>query len=113
MENKKRLGMDLDGTIAKDNPVLRDVTYFYLSDDAIIDIYAELGVDTKITAKLRQYRKDNWMIYIYTARDERFREVTKKWLKTHRVPYDVLLMNKPYFTKYVGDEVEEIENFKK
>jgi len=48
-------------------------------------------------------KKGGIRIILFTARLERDREITEKWLNEHKVPYDELKMNKPFGHIYIDD----------
>lgn len=48
-------------------------------------------------------RKPNEYRVIYTSRLEVDREITERWLRENRVPYDCLLMGKPAYATLVDD----------
>ena len=41
---------------------------------------------------------------MFTARFEQDRKVTKKWLKTHKVPYHRLILDKPQYDIFIDDK---------
>jgi uncharacterized HAD superfamily protein len=49
------------------------------------------------------------IIILYTSRFEEDRKVTEAWLFLNGVDYDRLIMDKPRFDLYIGDEVRRPE----
>jgi capsule biosynthesis phosphatase len=89
----KRLVLDLDGTITREDP-LRS--------------YAEKEPDPEVLAQIRAYREMGFVIVIYSARNMRTYEgslgkinahtlpVIIDWLRRHDVPYDEIHVGKPW-----------------
>jgi hypothetical protein len=53
--------------------------------------------------KLTKYKSLGFWILIFTGRVEEERDVTEKWLKDNKIPYDILAMNKPRGFIYIDD----------
>jgi capsule biosynthesis phosphatase len=89
----KRLVMDLDGTITREDPTVG---------------YADKVPDPEIVARMREYRDMGFAIVIYSARNMRTFEssvgkitahtvpVIIDWLKRHDIPYDEIHVGKPW-----------------
>ncbi|MGY2048645.1 HAD-IIIC family phosphatase [Methylobacterium sp. JK268] len=89
----KRLVMDLDGTITREDPSVG---------------YADKEPDPEVVARMREYRAMGFTIVIYSARNMRTYEnsvgkitahtlpVIIDWLKRHDVPYDEIHVGKPW-----------------
>ncbi|AWB26056.1 HAD-IIIC family phosphatase (plasmid) [Methylobacterium currus] len=89
----KRLVMDLDGTITREDPTID---------------YADKVPDPEIVARMREYRDMGFAIVIYSARNMRTFEnsvgkitahtvpVIIDWLKRHDIPYDEIHVGKPW-----------------
>ena len=70
--------------------------------------YADAKVNSKLCSKLREYQKNGFEIVIHTARNMRTYEgnigkinvntipVIIQWLKKNDVPYDELIVGKPW-----------------
>ncbi|MBD3387777.1 MAG: hypothetical protein GF416_01900 [Candidatus Altiarchaeales archaeon] len=52
-----------------------------------------------------------YRIILHTARGEENREVTEKWLRLHGIPYDELVMDKPYALYYIDDRAIEFKDW--
>ena len=52
----------------------------------------------------------NVKIIIHTARRERDRNITLKWLKNNGVPFDKLVMGKPRADFYIDDRAISLED---
>jgi len=98
----KRIVIDLDGTLTIDSP----------------GPYSQKSPNPEVIARLREYRLDGYTISIFTARNMRTYEgdinklnmhtlpVILEWLKLHDVPFDEVIMGKPWCGKdgfYVDD----------
>jgi uncharacterized HAD superfamily protein len=57
----------------------------------------------KMIRLLRKMREEEVCIVIYTARRLEDREITMKFLKKYRVPYDMVILGKPYADLYIDD----------
>ncbi|MFT9026600.1 capsular biosynthesis protein [Acetobacter indonesiensis] len=89
----KRLVVDLDDTITKNNPDLS---------------YSDKEPNLPLIEKLRDYRSQGFEILIQTARNMRTYQgavgkinantlpVIIEWLKKHDVPYDEIYIGKPW-----------------
>ena len=89
----KRLVIDLDGTLALDDPGLP---------------YAERVPNLALIEKLRAYKAQGFAIAIHTARNMRAHAgsiglinahtlpVVIEWLRRHAVPYDEIHVGKPW-----------------
>lgn len=89
----KRLIIDLDGTITKENPCIA---------------YKDKEPNIEVISRIRQYQEMGFTIVIHTARNMRsFNDCIGKinahtlptiieWLKRHQVPYDEIYIGKPW-----------------
>jgi capsule biosynthesis phosphatase len=89
----KRLIIDLDGTIARDDPSRN---------------YADREPISAVVAKLRAYHEDGFTIVIYSSRNMRtfnnsIGKITAhtlpviiEWLRRHEIPYDEIYIGKPW-----------------
>lgn len=87
---------DLDGTLA----MTTDKKNRHVSQHPKFEnkaINAEVNED--ILKKMEKARKNGDNIVILTARSADYRDVTKKWLAHHGVPYDALVMRPSDNTK--------------
>ncbi|MFH1404238.1 MAG: hypothetical protein ABIH11_08225 [Candidatus Altiarchaeota archaeon] len=55
-----------------------------------------------VAAALRKL-KTKYRIILHTARGEDKRIVTQRWLEMHDIPYDELVLDKPYAMYYIDD----------
>ncbi len=107
----KRLVVDLDGTITREDPSLS---------------YAEREPDTALVARLREYKALGFEIVIYTARNMRTYNgsvgkitahtlpVIIEWLRRHDIPYDEIHVGKPWCGTegfYVDDRAVRPQEF--
>ena len=89
----KRLVLDLDGTITRDDPARG---------------YADKEPDDEVVARIREYKALGFTIVVNTARSMRSFDnsvglitahtlpVIIDWLKAHDIPYDELHVGKPW-----------------
>lgn len=107
----KRLVVDLDGTITREDPSRS---------------YADKEPDLAMVEKLRAYQADGFAIIVYTARNMRSFEgsvgkitahtlpVIIDWLRRHDVPYDEIHVGKPWCGTegfYVDDRAVRPQEF--
>lgn len=87
----KRVGIDLDGTLAEprwspDNPT------------------DEIGPPIpENVAKLTKLHDAGYRIYIYTSRPDWQVELIEAWLEEHEIPYRDVRAGKPLFAAYIDD----------
>ena len=107
MKHPKRIGFDMDGVLCE-NPLGFNITTS--TDDEIYSMYANaIPIYQNLQVMNRINRMPGVYVYIYTARDERWRSVTESWLRRHNAQYDALVMNKLWLTYYVGDEAFNVD----
>ena len=113
MEEDKRIVMDIDGVLAKQNS----------SKD-----YSEKEVDKEILSRLKEYSEKDFYIILYTARNMRTHEgrigkinaetapTLLEWLEEKGIPYNEIHYGKPWCGHkgfYVDDKAirpSEFEN---
>lgn len=94
---------DIDGTIA------------IMGDRSPYD-GAKVWMDTPnedVVAALNNHRANNHTIYIVSGRDEIYREVTERWLESHGIQYDWLLMRPTEPGEKREDSIIKYELFNK
>lgn len=104
IENEKRLVVDVDGTLTIDVPNVP---------------YGEKPVHTEMVTKLRRWKEGGWRIVLFTSRNMRTyqgdinlinrntKPVLLEWLNKHAVPYDEVIMGKPWCGRegfYIDDK---------
>ena len=75
--------IDIDGTICDDIPNEKP------------ELFATAKAFPDALATLTEWRKAGHQVHFFTARREKHREVTEKWLLDNGFEYDSLVMNKP------------------
>lgn len=106
MKHPTRIAFDLDGTLCE-HP-----TGFVMgtsSDDDILELYKTREPIEQTIKFCNAAKQKGYYVYIYTARDERWRTVTEHWLEKFGVNYDALVMNKLHVLYYIGDEAYNVE----
>ncbi len=83
-EKKKIFLIDMDGTIC-DN----------VRNEAGIKAMEEAKPFPESIEAVNKLHDEGHFICIFTARTDEHKQVTEDWLKSHRVKYDQLLLNKP------------------
>jgi len=101
------IAIDLDNTLAiTPEPVWEDTTY-----GEATKIYENLKINKKLRDAIKVLSRDN-KIFIYTSRDDYYREVTIAWLCKNCVPFDWLTMKKPIYDLFIDDKVLNIKDLK-
>lgn len=90
-ENIKRKKNVYDFSEAYDLP-LEDLREFL--NNKIHEIYSNVGIAPNAKKIIDELRNDGHIIYLITARHEKFRPLTIKWLEQHNVTYDFLYHEK-------------------
>jgi capsule biosynthesis phosphatase len=87
---KKRICVDLDGTLCyeTDNPPSG---------------YANAKPIKDNVEYVRLLKRNGYKITIHTSRHVEDKEITIKWLKSHNVPFDNIVLGKPLADYYVDD----------
>lgn len=88
------IGVDIDGTLTREKA----------GHD-----YASRTPRKEVINKVNQFHKEGHIIILFSSRWESDREVTRAWMKKHGVKYHALVLGKPAFDMYIGDEVKTIE----
>lgn len=98
---KKRVGVDIDGTLA----IIESVNDWYsLGFFGALKVYESAVVNEKLKKVINKLFGEGFEIVLFTSRRLRFREVTEKWLLRNGVKYDLLIMEKPYFEVLIDDK---------
>ena len=90
MGESKNILIDIDGTVSEDIPNEED----YRFANALV-------LKDSVESVNKLYDNNNNIITFFTARTEKHRAVTEKWLKDNGFKYHNLLMNKPRGGNYV------------
>lgn len=91
----KCIAIDLDGVLAVEKPKRVGESWD--------DWYAQKKVMPGAVEAVRRLKKAGWFVYVYTARNDCDKRVTKRWLKENGIEYDVLVLNKPPAAYLVDD----------
>ncbi len=97
---KKNILIDIDGTVSEDIPNEESYRFSkaFVLDNSIISVNKLYDNGNNIT--------------FFTARREKDREVTEKWLKSNGFKYHQLLMNKPRGGNYVWIDNLDVKGIK-
>jgi uncharacterized HAD superfamily protein len=88
-KDQKNILIDIDGTVSDDIP----------NEQEHLFPYAKVLKDS--VDSVNKLYDDNHIITFFTARREKDREVTEKWLNDNGFKYHSLLMNKPRGGNYI------------
>ena len=97
------ISIDLDGTIA-DECDRQD-------GEDWADYYERVSPVNGAIEAIRLLKEEGNTIIIYSARWEEDREVTESWLVKHEVPYDTLVLGKPYADCYVDNRALQFRSW--
>lgn len=87
-----RIGFDLDGVIAECNVPLWLIVGRINKEEEIRKVIDEFMCFPKLRSHPREYLHEDDEYVIITGRSERFREITKKWLKSYGIQTSSLFM---------------------
>lgn len=104
----KIIAVDLDGTLTN---VACPENYKKLTIEMLEKVYLEMEANKSMIEKINILAEDN-LVYIFTARDDLYQDVTIKWLKRHGVNYKYVIMKKPYYDLLVEDKAIKPEDLK-
>ncbi len=90
-----RIAVDLDGTITNEVEGWD---------------YAKRTPNRKVIEHINHWYDEGHFITLWSARMKKDRKVTVAWLKEHGVKYNDLVLGKPRFDLYVGDECCHVED---
>ena len=88
------IGIDIDGV---------------LTIETVGHDYENRTPNKKMIAKVNEWREQNNLIVLFSARWEADREITIKWLKKHNVKYSTLILDKPPFDLFIDDKSKRPE----
>ena len=94
----KIIAFDLDGTLT----INSIIDFKKKTPEEMEKIYIELLPNLKMIDILNCIAQDN-LVYIFTARDDIYQDVTIKWLKRHGVNYKFVIMKKPFYDILIDD----------
>jgi uncharacterized HAD superfamily protein len=97
---KKVIGVDVDGTLCESYDFSKWIDY---SPRHWMSIMEKLKPIQKTIDYVNRQHDAGHEVFIFTARDDVYTQVTKKWLKEHGVHFDYLIMKKPYYTEFIDD----------
>jgi hypothetical protein len=89
-----KIGVDIDDTLTT-----KSTGWDYINREPNLEMIAWVN---------KQFREGHF-IELFSARLPCDRTVTKKWLRIHGVRYNSLILGKPKYDLYVGDEVKRPE----
>lgn len=96
MRLRRRIFIDLDGTLCLGNK--EDTAKECINCKPI----------KKFIKIIKIFKELNFKIIIHTARPERLRKVTLKWLENNNIIFDDLKMDKNKWDLYIGDKCKSV-----
>lgn len=72
-------------------------------------IFETVPIREHAAATLQDLQRRNHTVHLITARDERFRSITERWLARHQVPYHRLFMSPPQQSYSKGSLCKELQ----
>ncbi len=80
--------MNLDSIDIMNDDFLKD--QFFTS--CIKEVYQNVEIKKNVVEVLNRFKEKGYEIFLITARNETMEDITKKWLNSHNVNYDHLIM---------------------
>jgi len=59
------------------------------------------------------YDDDNYKVILYTARDKKYKQITKEWMKKNNVNHHELVFGKPKGEIYIDDRCISVNSLKR
>ena len=96
----RNIFFDMDGTITNETgiPDFEDTTIKEHSN-----FFSNVTPNKKIIQLINKLFLHN-NITIYTTRIDLHEKVTEEWLRKHKVKYDNIIFNKPYYDYFIDDK---------
>lgn len=107
MDNRKRIAVDVDGTLTK-KAAFPDI--WEITNNQLWAQYENAEPNQKMIDWVNKKYDEGNLIYIFTSRNNLHQRVTKKWLDKHGVKYHYILMDKPYYDIIVDDKSLNLED---
>ena len=98
------IAVDLDLTLTKEDYVSR--FFPKISYDEAAEFYLRVPVKKDVARKVREWKQKGHSIVIFTSRGDFYLDVTERWLKKHKIPYDRIVMGKPHYDLFLDDKAE-------
>lgn len=108
MDKRKRIAFDIDNTITEDPKI--DIWNTKPKD--LLKVYRNLKPDKEMIEIVNKFYDKGNIVYLFTARNDMFQRVTKKWLDKNGVKYHYFITNKQFYDLYVGDKAVSPEQLK-
>lgn len=102
----KVICFDIDGTLTNECFIESFLT------DSIMDHknwFARATPNRKIIKALNKLYKSNTIV-LFTKRDDCHHDITTNWLKTNKVKYHRLIMQKPYYDFIIDDKAINVKD---
>jgi len=95
---KLTIGVDIDDTLTQ--RTRKKISENYR------EYYKRLYPMSNFIEKLRQIKKRGHIICLFTSRRLEDREITIRWLRKHKVPYNHIIFDKPLFDLYIDNDAQ-------
>jgi len=102
VDRRPVIAYDIDGTLCVEPRFEKG--FNNTPDEEIVEIYSRCFPIPSVIDMVWGHYEADWKVLMWTARDERFRDVTEECLGANAIPYHGLIMNKPYMHAYIGNE---------
>lgn len=99
MKDKKRIFVDIDGTLTIETEGYGD------------DVYAERTPHYAMISAVNKLYDEGHYITLYTSRYAEDIHVTIEWCKKHGVQFHELNLNKPKYDLFIDDKVQNVRDF--
>jgi len=109
MNEKEIVAVDMDGTLCE----AYDFTdWMHHPPKYWMEVMANLKPIQKTIDYVNKLSDEGAEVYIFTARDDIYTQMTIDWLKKNKVKYEWIQMKKPFYTLFIDDRTmrpEEID----
>ena len=99
----KRIAVDIDGVLTHNG--MQSINWYETTPNQFIEIYKRAVPNLEAIAETNRYIDEGHAVFLYTARDHCYREVTEEWLDKNGVlvPKNRVRFNKLYFDCFIDD----------
>lgn len=93
----KIVAVDIDGVLTKEEKGFGD------------EVYMKRTPVKRAIEILKDYKRRGFKIILHSSRHHEDIRITRKWLATHRVPHDEIILGKPKADVYIDNRMEDLD----
>jgi len=100
-DKKKRIAVDLDGTLTKQGKFnnIWDITPMQL-----IEYYENVEPNKDMIELVNKLYDKGYTIYIFTSRSNLYQRQTKDWMDKNNIKHHYFITDKPYYDVFIDDK---------